>query len=49
VVGRDVDPAREAGYLDRLTARFVTTQKRSVKTFVKDLALDKQSMFRRGF
>lgn len=46
VLGRDLDPAKEAGYLDRLTAEFVTGG-RLVKPFVKSLTAS--PMFKRGF
>jgi len=46
VVGRDIDPAKEAGYLDRLTADFVARGRR-VRPFVKSLTTS--PLFGRGF
>jgi len=46
VIGRDIDPAKETGYLDRLTAEFVQGQRR-VRPFVTSLT--KSPLFRRGF
>lgn len=45
VMGRDVDPAKETGYLDVLTARFVAGG-RKVRPFVKDLT--QSELFGRG-
>ncbi len=45
VLGRDVDPAKEAGYLDQLTADYVRGGRR-VRPFVK--ALTTSSLFERG-
>lgn len=46
VLGRDVDPAKETGYLDRLTADFIQGE-RKVRPFVTSLT--KSPLFRRGF
>lgn len=45
VMGRDIDPTKEVGYLDTLTASFVGGG-RKVRPFVK--ALTKSELFRRG-
>lgn len=45
VLGRDLDPAKETGYLDLLTARFVAGG-RKVRPFVKELT--KSELFGRG-
>ncbi|WP_241758588.1 hypothetical protein [Pyxidicoccus parkwayensis] len=45
VLGRDIDPAKEAGYLDEQTARFIAGG-RKVRPFVK--ALTQSDLFRRG-
>ncbi|MCY1039737.1 hypothetical protein OV208_00275 [Corallococcus sp. bb12-1] len=45
VLGRDIDPAREAGYLDEQVARFLAGG-RKVRPFVKSLT--QSSLFRRG-
>ncbi|HWB80508.1 MAG TPA: hypothetical protein VG755_36340, partial [Nannocystaceae bacterium] len=45
IVGRDIDPALESGYLDALTQEFVAGD-RQVRTFVK--ALVQSDVFRRG-
>mgnify|MGYP001246865565 CR=1 FL=1 len=46
ILGRDIDPAQESGYLDALTQNFVSGG-RKVRPFVK--ALTKTELFRRGF
>lgn len=46
VLGRDVDPTKEAGYLDLLTARFVAGG-RKARPFVKTLTTS--DLFERGF
>ncbi len=45
VLGRDIDPARETGYLDFLTAQFVGNG-RKVRPFVKQLT--QSELFQRG-
>lgn len=45
VLGRDLDPAREAGYLDALTKMFVDAG-RKIRPFVKELT--RSELFRRG-
>lgn len=45
VMGRDIDPAKETGYLDLLTARFVAGGRRA-KPFIKDLT--QSELFGRG-
>ncbi|CAM4037145.1 hypothetical protein COEX109129_05380 [Corallococcus exiguus] len=45
VLGRDIDPAREAGYLDAQVARFIA-QGRKVRPFVKSLT--QSNLFQRG-
>lgn len=46
VLGRDIDPAKETGYLDKLTADFINGGRR-VRPFVK--ALTTSDLFQRGF
>jgi hypothetical protein len=46
VLGRDIDPAKETGYLDLLTAHFVNDG-RKVRPFVKRLT--QSELFQRGF
>ncbi len=46
VLGRDIDPAKETGYLDLLTANFVNDG-RKVRPFVKRLT--QSELFQRGF
>jgi hypothetical protein len=46
VMGRDVDPSTEAGYLDALTAQFIA-QGRQARPFIKTLT--QSSLFSRGF
>jgi hypothetical protein len=45
VMGRDIDPATEAGYLEALTTRFVA-QQRSVRALIKELI--RSDLFKRG-
>jgi hypothetical protein len=45
VMGRDIDPALETGYLDLLTARFVAGG-RKVRPFIKELTTS--DLFGRG-
>jgi hypothetical protein len=45
IIGRDVDPAREAGYLDALTTRFVDDGRR-VRPLVRHLIAS--DLFQRG-
>jgi hypothetical protein len=46
VMGRDIDPAKEAGYLDKLTQDFIAGG-RKMRPFVKELT--QSDLFRRGF
>lgn len=45
VLGRDIDPAKETGYLDRLTAEFIAGG-RKARPFIK--ALTRSELFERG-
>ncbi|RKG77216.1 hypothetical protein D7W79_15995, partial [Corallococcus exercitus] len=45
VLGRDIDPAREAGYLDAQVERFVAGG-RKVRPFIKSLT--QSNLFQRG-
>jgi len=45
VLGRDIDPAKETGYLDLLTAQYVADG-RKARPFVKHLT--QSELFRRG-
>jgi hypothetical protein len=45
IIGRDIHPAEEAGYLDALTAQFLSDD-RNVRNFVKFLT--RRTLFRSG-